>query len=328
MGAGVAGLAGSGAAGFAAAGAGGTTALAGGGVTAAVVVGGVTAAGLGAAGAAAGAAGGGVTFAIVVGAGTVGFAAAGAGGATGFWAVTVGAAGGGVTGFAAAGTGAAGLAACGAGAAGLAAAGGTAGFTGSTLMGAAGLFSSGGTARATCTGALVMGVTPGGGRRRTTCGRAMAGATPGGGRSTTRPLDPPPVMAPGAPGAVGTSNRRPLPRVPSRADRSIETEPSVRTVDLAGLPVATPSARAGATPKSNAAAVSAIGDHRLDDRRSFAFPVAAYLMRLTFRPPHILRWPARRCCCARRFRPKPLKSRRFGLYPRGQTYNSPFGRDN
>jgi len=137
-------------------------------------------------------------------------------------------------------------------------------------------------------GGLARGATPGGGRRRIACGRAMAGATPGGGRKTTRPLDPPPVIAPGV---VGISNRRLVPRVPSRAERSIDTDASPRIAGAAGLPVLTPSAIAGAAPRMNAAAVKATGAHRLDVRSSASLPDAANLMRFTFRPPHILRWP-------------------------------------
>ncbi len=194
--------------------------------------------------------------------------------------------------------GVAGFAAAGAGGAGFAAAGAAGGFTGSTLIGVAGLVSSGWTARAIWMGGLASGETPGGGRSRIACGRAMAGATPGGGRKTTRPLDPPPVIPPGV---VGISNRRLVPRVPSRAERSIDTDASPRIAGAAGLPVLTPSAIAGETPNRNAAAVKATGAQRLDVRSSASLPDAANLMRFTFRPPHILRWPILRSSYSRNY---------------------------
>ena len=165
-------------------------------------------------------------------------------------------------------------------------------------------------ARATCVGAY--GVTPGGGRRRTGCGRLMAGATPAGGRNITRPLEPPL----GVPGA-GTKRRR---GAASSAERSTETEAFPRTAGTAGFAVATPSAAAGIAARRTAAMDKAAGDHRLEVRRRLPRAVSAYLMRFTFRPPHILRWPFWRLSA---LRPKPLKRHCFGPSSPGPNVQQP-----
>lgn len=237
------------------------------GADAAAVAGFAVVVAAGGAAAGAGFATGGAAFAVCVGAGATGFAAGG-GGAAGFCA-KVGGVLGADAGFAVA---------CLAGAAGL---------TGSMLIGAddlsgGDLSSSGWVARAICARWL-SGATPGGGRRRMGCGRVMLGATPGGGRRMTRPLDPLPDDAAG--GAI--SNRRLEGPTASRAERSTETDGSLRMTDAAGLAVVvTPSARTGADASSTAAAERAADDHRLDVRRSLPRPVAAFLMRLTFGPHH------------------------------------------